>query len=77
MCRNSDIKVLITTGNTKFYSNGLDLEELSEIGTDPVRLMQFDKDIRSVNRRILAFPGVTIAAMNGERGREGREEGGR
>ena len=70
---NDKVKALITTGSTKFYSNGLDLEELSKIGNNSVKLLQFDEDMRSMFKKILTFPAVTIAALNGGQGeKEGK-----
>jgi len=52
---------VVTTGEHKFYSNGLDLDWLSSV-PDPEAFMV------SVHRllvRVLTFPAVTIAAVNG------------
>ncbi len=53
---------LVTTGAGRFYSNGLDLEWLAEEGaTDKT----FLNDVEGLLIRILDFPAVTVAAVNG------------
>lgn len=54
---------LVTVGEGKFYSNGLDLDWMSKSGTD-----QAFENVRRVHvllARMLAFPCVTVAAING------------
>lgn len=53
---------LVTTGEGRFYSTGLDLEWLSS-GAEPPRV--FLADLHMVLARLLAFPVVTVAAING------------
>ncbi len=52
---------LVTTGAGKFYSNGLDLESLAA-SPDPGAFMD---RVHRLLVRILTFPGVTVAAVNG------------
>ena len=53
---------LVTTGAEKFYSNGLDLDWLlGEGASDP----SFLSDVERLLIRILDFPAVTVAAVNG------------
>ncbi|MGD0379149.1 MAG: enoyl-CoA hydratase-related protein [Acidimicrobiales bacterium] len=52
---------LVTTGAGKFYSNGLDLEWL---GTAPDAAAFLD-EVHRVLVRVLLFPAVTVAAVNG------------
>jgi enoyl-CoA hydratase/carnithine racemase len=52
---------LVTTGAGKFYSNGLDLEWL---GTTPDAAGFLDA-VHRVLVRVLLFPAVTVAAVNG------------
>jgi Delta3-Delta2-enoyl-CoA isomerase len=52
---------LVTTGEGKFYSNGLDLDWLGS-ATDPEAFM--DK-VHRLLVRILTFPTLTVAAVNG------------
>jgi enoyl-CoA hydratase/carnithine racemase len=54
--------VLITTGTGKFYSNGLDLDWLMSDGAAD---RAFLPDVHRLLLRILDFPAVTIAAVNG------------
>jgi enoyl-CoA hydratase/carnithine racemase len=54
--------VLITTGTGKFYSNGLDLDWLMGDGAGD---SAFLPDVHRLLLRILDFPAVTIAAVNG------------
>lgn len=54
---------LVTTGKGKFYSNGLDLDWLT--GRSPAEIESFVRDVESWFARILAFPMVTVAALNG------------
>ncbi len=52
---------VVTTGTGKFYSNGLDLEWLSS-ATDPTGFMD---QVHRLLVRVLTFPAVTVAAVNG------------
>ena len=53
---------LVTTGAGKFYSNGLDLDWLvGEGATDK----SFLNDVERLLVRILDFPAITVAAVNG------------
>lgn len=53
---------LVTTGEGKFYSNGLDLDWLMSAGADTAG---FIDDVHRLLGRVLGFAGVTIAAVNG------------
>lgn len=53
---------LVTTGSGRFYSNGLDLDWLLSEGTDDPG---FIGDVHRLLERILEFPAMTIAAVNG------------
>lgn len=53
---------LLTTGSGKFYSNGLDLDWL--IGAGAVD-SGFIDDVHRLLERILDFPAITVAAVNG------------
>ena len=64
--RNENVKVLITTGDGKFYSNGIDLEWLTKTaGTNPESTESFVAEFRKLMQRILIFPAITVAALNG------------
>ena len=53
---------LVTTGEGKFYSNGLDLDWLMSSGADSAG---FIDDVHRLLGRVLGFAGVTVAAING------------
>jgi len=53
---------LVTTGEGKFYSNGLDLDWLAGAGPDASGFLD---DVHTLLRRVLGFPAVTVAAVNG------------
>jgi Delta3-Delta2-enoyl-CoA isomerase len=53
---------LVTTGMEKFYSNGLDLDWLLGDGASDE---SFLKDVERLLIRILEFPAITVAAVNG------------
>jgi enoyl-CoA hydratase/carnithine racemase len=52
---------LVTTGEGKFYSNGLDLDWMAGIGD----VTPFVRDVERVFARVLALPMITAAAING------------
>ena len=56
-------KALVTIGSGKFYSNGLDLEWMMSEGRD--RVPSHLKSVLAVLGRVLVFPAITVAAMNG------------
>jgi enoyl-CoA hydratase/carnithine racemase len=53
---------LVTVGEGKFYSNGIDLDWLSKQSLDPTA---FVGRMHQVYARFLSFPMVTVAALNG------------
>jgi Delta3-Delta2-enoyl-CoA isomerase len=53
---------LVTTGEGKFYSNGMDLDWL---GTAPEQAGDYLIAIYRLLGRVLSFPAVTVAAVNG------------
>lgn len=55
-------KSLVTTGSGKFYSNGLDLDYMSSGDVDPSAYVE---SVLAIMGRILVFPAITVAAMNG------------
>lgn len=55
--------VLVTTGEGKFYTNGLDLDWLGGEGRD--RAGPFLVDVHRLFARVLCFPRPTLAAING------------
>lgn len=54
---------LVTTGEGKFYSNGLDLEWLLRPDTEDMR--QFVAEVEKLLARVIEFPLITVAACNG------------
>ncbi len=55
-------RALVTVGEGKFYSNGMDLDWLS---TAPERAGDYLRSIYAVLGRVLGFPAITVAAVNG------------
>ena len=53
---------LVTTGEGKFYSNGLDLDWIMSAGDEGNGFLD---EVHAIFGRILAFPGMTVAAING------------
>ncbi len=55
-------RALVTVGEGKFYSNGMDLEWLAGV---PERAGDYLRAIYAVLGRVLGFPAITVAAVNG------------
>jgi enoyl-CoA hydratase/carnithine racemase len=55
-------KALVTTGSEKFYSNGLDLDFMMSEGADA---SDYLASVLALLGRVLTFPAVTVAAVNG------------
>jgi Delta3-Delta2-enoyl-CoA isomerase len=53
---------LVTTGEGKFYSNGMDLDWLASA---PGRAREYLRMIYRVLGRVLSLPAITVAAVNG------------
>ncbi len=53
---------LVTVGEGKFYSNGMDLDWLA---TAPERAAEYLSAIYRLLGRVLGFPAITVAAVNG------------
>ena len=56
-------KALVTTGSGKFYSNGLDMDWMLSEGRD--RIDEYLHSVLAVMGRVLTFPAITVAAING------------
>lgn len=54
---------LVTVGEGKFYSNGLDLDWMTS--QPPSELPGFGALLQGIFARLMAFPVVTVAALNG------------
>ncbi|MCZ6783982.1 MAG: enoyl-CoA hydratase-related protein [Proteobacteria bacterium] len=61
--KSSPPAALVTTGEGKFYSNGLDLAWLGGEGSD--RAGPFLAEVHQLFARVLSFPTATVAAVNG------------
>ena len=55
-------KALVTTGAGKFYSNGLDLDYMQSGEVEPGAYVE---SVLAIMSRVLTFPAITVAAMNG------------
>jgi enoyl-CoA hydratase/carnithine racemase len=53
---------VVTTGEGKFYSNGLDLDWMAQAGDDAGPMVG---DVQRLFGRLLRFPALTVAAVNG------------
>ena len=63
-CRYEDATCLVTMGIGKYYSVGLDLEWMGTLSQN--ELTQFSNESQKLLCRILVFPLVTVAALNGK-----------
>lgn len=54
---------LVTTGAGKFYSNGLALDALAGQSADAIAA--YLREVHALFARVLAFPRITVAAING------------
>ncbi len=58
--------LVVTSADKKIWSNGINLEWLmSAVAADPETAFQFPLRIMKVLRRLLTYPLITIAAING------------
>jgi Delta3-Delta2-enoyl-CoA isomerase len=55
-------RALVTAGEGKFYSNGMDLDWLATV---PDRAAGYLESIYRLLGRMLSFPAITVAAVNG------------
>ena len=62
--RNQNVKFLITVGEGRYYSTGLDLEKL--LNSEEKYRAKFKKLYMQLLIRLLTFPLPTIAAINGK-----------
>jgi enoyl-CoA hydratase/carnithine racemase len=53
---------VVITGEGKFFSNGLDLDWMAQAGADAGLMVA---DVQRLLGRLLRFPAVTVAAVNG------------
>ena len=59
-----DATSVVTTGEGKFYSLGLDLELMATMSA--FEMVSFSNDLQKLLARLLTFPLVTVAAINGD-----------
>ena len=66
--RNPNVRALITTGEGRFYCNGIDLNWMKFLAqSSPQKVALFRKrHLTGICTRLLTFPVPTIAAINGE-----------
>lgn len=57
------IRALVTTNEGKVYSNGLALQLYANLSLEEI--VEINKNVVALLRRILTFPMVTVAAING------------
>ena len=57
--------MLITTGEGKFYSNGYDIEWITQLNEEQ-RKAWVNRDTFALVWRMVTFPMPTIAALNGK-----------
>ena len=62
--RYEDAKAVVTIGEGKHYSLGLDLEGMAQMSG--LETFQLSCDIQKLLARLLTFPLVTVAAVNGK-----------
>ncbi|XP_062583106.1 uncharacterized protein LOC134244888 [Saccostrea cucullata] len=63
--RNKSVRILVTTGEGKFYSNGIDLDFLVPLGRGSNEWQQFFTVLTDTMWRVMHFPIPTVAAING------------
>ncbi|XP_061189926.1 uncharacterized protein LOC133197747 isoform X2 [Saccostrea echinata] len=63
--RNKSASILVTTGEGKFYSNGIDLDWLNSTGRSSDAGRQFYTVLLDTLWRVMHFPIPTVAAING------------
>lgn len=61
--RNEDTRILVTTGEGRFYSNGIDLEWMMSENNDVKK--KFFLTLYDTLWRVMHFPMPTVAAING------------
>ncbi|XP_046573330.1 enoyl-CoA delta isomerase 2, peroxisomal-like isoform X2 [Haliotis rubra] len=62
---NSECRALVTTGNEKFFSNGLDLDHMKTFTDQKRQLAEYVAELNKLCVRLLLFPLPTVAAISG------------
>lgn len=57
---------LVTTGEGRFYSTGVDVTTVQS--PNPEQFLEVLTQLQQLLARLLTFPMVTVAAINGEEG---------
>ena len=63
-CSYKDATCMVTIGEGKFFSLGLDLEWMVDMNF--LKFIEYSGNAQKLFARILTFPLVTVAALNGE-----------
>ena len=63
-CRFKDAAYLVTTGEGKFFSTGVDVDLVRS--PDPIQFIEVLSELQKLLARLLTFPLVTVAAINGK-----------
>ncbi|XP_046573331.1 enoyl-CoA delta isomerase 2, peroxisomal-like [Haliotis rubra] len=63
--QNSECRALVTTGNEKFFSNGLDLDHMKTFTDQERQLAEYLDELNKLCVRLLLFPLPTVAAISG------------
>ncbi len=61
--RTDEIDYLVTIGHGKYFSTGVDLETVKSEDSSP--FLDILSDLQKLLSRLLVFPVITIAAING------------
>ena len=64
ICSMSNIKFLVTVGEGKYFSTGVDMDIVKS--SDPNDFVRVLSDLQQLLSRLLVFPLVTVAAINGK-----------
>ncbi|XP_061189924.1 uncharacterized protein LOC133197746 [Saccostrea echinata] len=63
--RSKSVRILVTTGEGRFYSNGIDLDFLLQVGRGSSEWQQFFTVLLDTLWRVMHFSVPTVAAING------------
>ena len=63
-CRCGELTHLVTTGECKYYSTGVDVSTVQS--HDPQQFLKVLAELQKLLARLVTFPLVTVAAINGE-----------
>lgn len=63
-CSDEDAVAMVMIGKGKYFSLGLDLERMMTMSAPEV--MEFSNESQKLLCRLLTFPLITVAAINGK-----------